>query len=90
MSDMSESLLDELEWTVYDYLSKAWSEFIKLPTLHPNDRVEFAQAINVCKNIIMARPVARELVEKFKDIETGYVKPEDLERELGLDKEQDT
>lgn len=55
------SLLSEQEWEVYSHLSEAWNKFIKLELLHPNDNPEFAFYINGAKNILMSRPVEREL-----------------------------
>ena len=66
----ADSLLSPEEWAVYDHLSEAFNSFIKLDKLHAQDAREFAFHINALKNIIMSRPVARELVEKQF---TGYV-----------------
>jgi hypothetical protein len=52
-------LLEDKEWDVYSVLSTAWNRFIELPTLHPNDNIDFAHHINALKNIIMSRPVAK-------------------------------
>lgn len=55
------SLLSEEEWEVYNTLSQAYNSYILLERLHMVDQIEFSQGINACKNILMSRPVAREL-----------------------------
>ena len=61
---MEASLLSDDEWEVYSCLSEAWNKMIQLESLHPNDNPEFAFHINAAKNILMSRPVARELKAK--------------------------
>lgn len=78
-------MLDIIESTVLDMLADVWDEYLRLPELHPQDKVEFMQAIHAAQNIVMARPVQRqqaeaarnspprELIpgESFVEIETG-------------------
>lgn len=59
--DETNSLLSHEEWEVYSRLSDAWNLFIKLERLHSQDNVEFMHHINALKNILMSRPVSREL-----------------------------
>lgn len=72
--DETNSLLSHEEWDVYSKLSEAWNLFIKLEKLHVQDNIEFMHHINALKNILMSRPVAREL--KVQGI-TGYVKDDE-------------
>lgn len=64
MSDKFSNLMTEEECNVYSKLSEAWNLFIALEVLHSEDRPEFARAINAAKNILMSRPVAREMQEQ--------------------------
>lgn len=67
-----DTLLTREEWETYSFLSDAWNAFINLEKLHVEDSKEFAFHINAAKNIVMSRPVSREL----RDLDTpGYVKP---------------
>jgi hypothetical protein len=54
-------ILTPEEWDVYSLLSEAWNRFIELPIYHRQDHIEFAQSVNALKNIVMSRPVCREL-----------------------------
>lgn len=64
--------MTDAEWDVYDALSVAFNRFVALPVLHPNDQGDFANAVNVLKNLVMSRPVARLMAERGW---SGYVKP---------------
>jgi hypothetical protein len=77
--DETNSLLSHEEWDVYSKLSEAWNLFIQLERLHSQDNVEFSFHINALKNIIMSRPVSRELVAQEIN---GYIQPEG---EKGID-----
>lgn len=61
MIDETNSLLSHEEWLVYSSLSDAWNTFITLQVLHESDTQEFSAGINALKNIVMSRPVSREL-----------------------------
>lgn len=69
MSDTKESLLTADEWEVYEFLTEAWNHFVKLEILFIGDRTEFSEHINALKNIVMSRPVVKEVRDQ------GY--PED-------------
>lgn len=60
----TDSLLSPKEWEVYSHLSEAWNTFIELDELFVTDREDFARHINAIKNIVMSRPVARELARQ--------------------------
>jgi hypothetical protein len=52
---VGEELVDEKEMKVVDLLAESYNAFTELPVLHPNDHVEFVQAIHAAQNIVMAR-----------------------------------
>jgi hypothetical protein len=58
------SLLSNDEWSVYALLSSAYNFYIDLPILFSQDRSDFADGINSLKNLLMSRPVMRELNEE--------------------------
>ena len=66
MTTISEenSLLSHEEWEVYSHLSLAYNAFIQLETIFPSDKADFERGINELKNLLMSRPVARELQQK--------------------------
>ena len=45
------------EAKVIDHLVEAWNGFVKLPQQHPQDHIEFNQAIHRCQHLIMVRQV---------------------------------
>lgn len=64
---MNKSLLTVEERDVYNLLSEAWNQFIKLEKLHEVDSQEFASFINGAKNIVMSRPVSRQLRQGYQN-----------------------
>lgn len=62
-------LLEPNEVEIIDILADAWNKFLKLKVLHPNDTGEFLQAIHAAQNIVMSRPVAREMYQKDEPME---------------------
>ena len=54
-------MIDELkqEQKVLDTLATGWSQFLDLPEMHPQDKIEFMHAIHVCQNIVLAREAQR-------------------------------
>lgn len=56
------SLMTPEEWNVYTLLNDAFTEYCNLPQLHQRDLLEFIHHSNALKALIMARPVARELI----------------------------
>ena len=61
--------LESQEEKIINTLAEAWNEFVKLKVLHPSDNNEFMAAIHVAQNIIMARPVLREMYSQDKTME---------------------
>lgn len=57
----ADSLLNEQEWDVYSLLSASYSAFVALPVNFPGDQAEFALHVNALKNLLMSRPVEKEL-----------------------------
>lgn len=57
-SNLRELTLNER--TVLDILAQAWNQFVELPVIHPQDQVEFMQAIHRAQNIVMSRVVMRQ------------------------------
>jgi len=48
------------ERIVLEILAQAWNQFVELPVIHPQDQVEFMQAIHRAQNIVMSRVVMRQ------------------------------
>lgn len=63
---MLEPLLTEGERQVVNALADAWNAFLELKPVHPDDQVEFRQAIHAAQNIVMARPVLKNKSEDLK------------------------
>lgn len=57
----SNTSLTSNEMAVYNSLSNAYNQFIKLPILFNYDQPEFATHINALKNIVLSRPAVRLL-----------------------------
>lgn len=58
------------EQSVLELLTRAWSEFLGLPRIHPDDQSEFRFAIHAAQNIILSRPALRQLnyeIDRGKD-----------------------
>ena len=53
------NLLDEKEQVALDYLGRAWSVFLELERLHPDELDEFRHTIHEAQRIITSRPVIR-------------------------------
>ena len=70
-TEHSTSLLTKKEKKVIDYLVLAWSNFLRLETLHPDEQEEFRHAIHQVQSLIMCRPVQREFNAEIKE----YTKP---------------
>jgi hypothetical protein len=49
------------EKAVIDRLADAWNSFLKLQSEHPDDLLEFRQAIHRAQNIVLSRPTRRTL-----------------------------
>lgn len=49
------------EQGVLDALVKAWNLFVQLPIEHPDDQLEFRQAIHAAQTLLLARPTRREM-----------------------------
>lgn len=64
---MEKKILEHTELDVLDKLVDAWNRFITLPPYHLTDTGEFAQAIHVCQNIVMARLAVRIHPDLFLD-----------------------
>ena len=58
------SLLTPAELRVVSYLAEAWNEFVYLETIHQDDQREFREIIHAAQNLVMARPVKRQLNQK--------------------------
>lgn len=48
------------ERAVIDALVEAWNRFLTLPVEHPDDQLEFRQAIHAAQTLVLARPGRRE------------------------------
>jgi hypothetical protein len=60
-STPSEPLLDQTEDRVLSHLAMAWNAFTFLETLTPSELDDFTRAVRTAQNIVMARPVVRQL-----------------------------
>ena len=60
---MKPTQLTKRELRCINQLAKAWNIYSKLDALHASDADEFAQAIHVAQNIVMARIALRELAK---------------------------
>lgn len=58
---MREGLLSEKEQGILNLLADAWNEFAKLDPVHPDEAKEFCLAIHLGQQIIMSRPVMKEM-----------------------------
>ena len=58
--------LTEQERLVLSLLAESWNAYIQLDIEHTSDLLEFQQAIHQAENIIMSRPIMRELDKKDK------------------------
>lgn len=63
---MEESLLTPEEQQVMRALAQAWNAFIALPILHEWDQREFMTIIHSAQEIVMSRPVKRQLSKQEK------------------------
>lgn len=52
------------EETVVTALAEAWNAFMHLPIEHPDDQLEFRQAIHRAQNIVLSRPTRRALGDR--------------------------
>ncbi|QLX99132.1 MULTISPECIES: hypothetical protein [Enterobacter] len=66
------------ERDVAQMLGEAWNLYLKLPVEHPNERIEFCQAIHACQSIVMSRPAVRALKD-IKDSGATDGKTKDAE-----------
>ena len=48
------------ERAVIDLLAEAWNTFLKLPTVHPQEREDFLCTINTAQRLVMARPAQEQ------------------------------
>lgn len=55
-------MLNMHERAVVALLGQAWSAYLELPAIHPNDQQEFMQAIHAAENVVCARPAVRQLI----------------------------
>jgi hypothetical protein len=53
---MRKPLLSPEEQDLVKKLGECFSDFTKLPVLHPADEDEFMRAIHAAQNIVLARP----------------------------------
>ena len=60
------------EQAVVRALGDAWGEFLKLPTEHPDEKLEFRLAVHAAQSLILARPAARELNDRDKIYEREW------------------
>jgi hypothetical protein len=56
MSRQVTNQLTKEEKDLLDKISEAWNDFLKLPTLHADDVIEYRQHVHAIQNIILARP----------------------------------
>lgn len=54
------------EIRVLNLTRDVWNEFLKLPTVHPTDQVEFMHHMHALQNILLAREGMRKLAENDK------------------------
>lgn len=62
--DATNPLLSDSESSVMRALAKAWGEWVKLESLHPDETADFRRAIHEAQRIVMARPVQRQSIQK--------------------------
>lgn len=53
--------LTRKELLVIDKLAEAWNLFIELEVIHAADKPEFAFAVHLAENIVLARPAWRSM-----------------------------
>ena len=58
--------LSKQEALIVKKLAEAWDEFLKLPVAHISDNIEFMHFIHGAQNIILARPIVRDLQENHE------------------------
>lgn len=56
--------MTEAEMSILNLLGTAYSEFQTLPAEHPDDLKEFALAIHMAQNIVLAREGLRSMKRK--------------------------
>lgn len=59
-----DTILTPDEDEVINLLASAWNKYVQLKMLHPSDQEDFMRAIHSAQNIVMSRPVAREMYAK--------------------------
>jgi hypothetical protein len=59
-----DSGLTAVERRALDALAVAWNEFVCLPVEHPDDQLEFRQAIHRAQNIVLSRPTRRAMADR--------------------------
>lgn len=52
--------LTESELELVDTLGTAWSQFNRLPNIHPDHPAEFRRAIHTLQDLIMSRPAVEQ------------------------------
>jgi len=60
-----DSLMNIQEWDAYSLLSAAFNAFLQLPSIFPGDQAEVGMHINAAKNVILSRPVMREMAAAY-------------------------
>lgn len=56
--------LSEQELAVIDKSAAVWNAFLDLPIEHPDDLLEFRQAVHALQRIVLCRPARRALNNK--------------------------
>ena len=58
-------MVNEKQLQIINLLSEAFNKYIELDVQHPNDQMEFCNAIHRCQHLIMIRDVRRNDPKNF-------------------------
>ena len=71
--------MTDQEIKVLDVSADLWNEFLKLPSMHPDDQNEFRLNLHALQNIIYAREGLRSVPVVDKEIPDNWPKPNTAE-----------